>query len=314
MNRAFTFALALATCFPVSANAAPQPSAATDAPVQSKVAAAQRQLRAAVLSNDAEARVKLYRADARSMPEYQPALHGVSQIAAYHRALGTRLKMTRFDPVTTEEYDFGHAVLEFGTFTAAWSTATGGTEERRGKYVNLWGVEPDGSLRLKSDIWGYFENLTDPKLFFVAMPEEIPATGPPSAVDLKLAGMIKRLNDEDARAVRTRDLEAKLAFFTSDAVLMPFADAPKHGMSEIRPYLTAYTAAGDGITFDDVRVWNAGFEDFGDYVVEYSKFHVSWRWPDSSGETKGGGLILWKRQPDGTLKRYRQIGTHDFVQ
>ena len=314
MNRAFTFALALATCVPVAANAAPQPSFATEALVKSKVASAQRELRAAILSNNPEARVKLYRADARSMPEYQPALHGLSQIAAYHRALSTRLKMTRFDPVTIEEFDFGHAVLEFGTFTAAWSTATGSPEERRGKYVNLWGVEADGSLRLKSDIWGYFENLTDPKLFFVAMDEETPATGPSSTAAPQLAGMIKRLNDEDARAVRTRDLEAKLAFFTTDAVLMPFADTPKHGMGEIRPYLTAYTAAGEGITLDDVRVWNTGFEDFGDYVVEYSKFHVSWRWPDSSGQTKGGGLILWKRQPDGSLKRYRQIGTHDFVQ
>lgn len=95
---------------------------------------------------------------------------------------------------------------------------------------------------------------------------------------------------------------------------MLFADTPKRGMGEIRPYRTAYTAAGEGIMLDDVCAWNAGFEDFGGYVVEYAKFHVSWRWPGSSGETKGGGLILWKRQPDGSLKRYRQIGTHDLVQ
>ena len=98
-----------------------------------------------------------------------------------------------------------------------------------------------------------------------------------------------------------------------DAVIMPFADTPKSGMAEIRPYLTQYTANGAGITFDDVRVWNIGFEVFGDYVVEYPKFHVDWRFPGQKGVTKGGGLHLWKRQPDGGLKRFRQIGTHDHV-
>jgi ketosteroid isomerase-like protein len=315
MSRILVLAIAFATGLPICATsvAAPEPAPVVQASMSSKVAAAQQELRTAVLSNDAEARVKLYRADARSMPEYQPALYGTGQIAAYHRALGSRLKMTRFDPVTSEVFDFGQAALEIGTFTAAWSTVAGGAEERRGKYANVWSVEPDGSLRLKADVWGYFENLPDPKLFFVAMAEKEPAANAASAADPRLAEMLRTMDEEDARAVRTRDLEARLAFLTEDAVIMPFADITRRGMSEIRPYLTAYTAAGNGITFDSVRVWNTGFEDFGDYVIEYSKFHVAWRWPGNAGVTKGGGLHLLRRMPDGSLKRHRQIGTHDHV-
>jgi ketosteroid isomerase-like protein len=311
---AITFITALLICATSVAGSEPVPEIAAPASMRVKIAAVQQELRAAILSNDAKARVKLYRADARSMPEYQPALYGTGQIAAYHRTLVDRLKMTRFDPVTSEVFDFGHAALEIGTFTAGWSTVAGGAEERGGKYANVWSVEPDGSLRLKADVWGYFEDLPDPKLFFVAMAEEEPAAGAASAADPRLAEILKTLDYEDARAVRTRDLEARLAFLTEDAVIMPFADTPRHGMGEIRPYLTAYTAAGNGVTFDSVRVWNTGFEDFGDYVIEYSKFHVAWRWPGNAGVTKGGGLHLLRRMPDGSLKRHRQIGTHDHVQ
>ncbi|MDP9423355.1 MAG: DUF4440 domain-containing protein [Pseudomonadota bacterium] len=269
-------------------------------------------LRAAILSNDVDARVKLYRPDARSMPEYQPVLYRTAHIAAYHRAMRDRLTMTRFDPVTSELFDFGNAVLEFGTFTAGWTVGPN-VEERRGKYANLWALEPDGSLRLKADVWGYFENFPDTKLFFVPMAEAAPPVLPAPA-DAKLAETLGRLDQIDATAVRTRDLETKLALLSDDAIIMPFADTPKRGMAEIRPYLTAYTAAGAGIIFDDVRVWNAGFEQFGDYVVTFSKFHVDWRFPGNKGITKGGGLHLLQRQADGSLKRIRQIGTHDHVE
>jgi len=290
-----------------------QATEALSAAIQAKVAFAQQKLRTAILSNDVEARVELYRPDARSLPEYQPALYGAGQIGAYHQAMQARFRMTRFDPVTSELFDFGNAVLEFGTFTAAWTTAEGNAEERRGKYANLWVAEPGGSLRLKADVWGYFENLPNAKRFFVAMKEASPAALPAPA-DPDLAREIRLQNQADATAVRTRDLEAKLALIANDAIIMPFAETPKRGMAEIRPYLTAYTEAGKGIRFDDVRVWNAGFEQFGDYVVEFSKFRVDWRFPDNRGVTKGGGLHLWKRQPDGSLKRIRQIGTHDYVE
>jgi ketosteroid isomerase-like protein len=313
MRHASMLILLAATAAPLTQATAAVPSQVVEASAstKAKVAAAQQKLRAAILSNDVDARVKLYRPDARSMPEYQPVLYKTAQIVAYHKAIRDRLTMTRFDPVTSELFDFGNAVLEYGTFTAGW-TAGSKSDERRGKYANLWAVERDGTLRLKADVWGYFENLPDAKLFFVPMAEAAPPLLP--ELSSALAETITRLDQADAKAVRTRDLEAKLALLAEDAVIMPFADTTKRGMAEIRPYLAAYTAAGEGIAFDDVRVWNAGFEQFGDYVVTFPKFHVDWRFPGNKGITKGGGLHLWRRQPDGSLKRIRQIGTHDHVE
>ena len=111
-------AAAIATPLVASSTAIAQPTAAVSATTAAKVSTAQQELRAAILSNDVDARVRLYRPDARSLPEYQPALYTTSQIATYHRGMRDRLTMTRFDPVTSELFDFGDAVLEFGTFTA----------------------------------------------------------------------------------------------------------------------------------------------------------------------------------------------------
>jgi ketosteroid isomerase-like protein len=303
----------VALALPLPAFAVPVVSQASVS-IENKVAAAQQKLRSAILANDVDARLALYRPDARSMPEYQPALYGTGQIAAYHRAMRDRLKVTRYDPTTSEIFDFGNTAVEFGTFTAAWTKADGSGEERQGKYANVWAVENDGSLRLKADVWGYFENLPDAALHYVALPEASPPKSDLSPSAKRLAAILKQSNERDAAGVRERNTEARIAFYTDDAVIMPFADKIRRGMAEIRPYLTGYISRGSGISFDNVRVWNMGFEDFGDYVLEYSKFHVDWRLPDSKGVTKGGGLRLLKRQPDGSFKYHRQIGTHDYVQ
>jgi ketosteroid isomerase-like protein len=311
---AFTLATLLASAAPDISTTNAAGTQVGQAALSERVADAREKLVAAILSNDPAARAALYREGAISMPPYQPNLFGRTQVLAYHRALQPRLKLTEYSAAPSEIFNLGDTALEIGSFTAVWMTSNGAAEERRGQYANVWSIEPDGGLKLKADVWSFSENLPDPAVFHVALPETATAQMRPGAGDQQLAQLLDRLNRENATAVRNRDLEAKLAVFTEDAVIMPFADVPKKGMGEIRPYLTQYTANGEGISFDDVRVWNIGFEDHGDYVIEYSKFHVDWRWPDNSGVTKGGGLRLWKRLADGSLKRHREIGTHDHVE
>lgn len=122
---------------------------------------------------------------------------------------------------------------------------------------------------------------------------------------------LARLNALDAEAVKAHDAPAKFARYAQDGVYMPFADTPKVGIDEIRAHLTAYTDQGRGVMFDSVRVWNEGFEVLHGYVVEYPKFEVRWRNGADSGVVSGGGLRLWRRDADCSLKLLRQIATHD---
>jgi ketosteroid isomerase-like protein len=122
---------------------------------------------------------------------------------------------------------------------------------------------------------------------------------------------LARQNRLDAEAVRNHDTAAKVAKYAADAIYMPFADTPKIGIDEIRTHLTAYTDQGRGVTFESVRVWNEGFEALDGYVIEYPKFEVRWRNGADFGVVSGGGLRLWRREADGSLKLLRQIATHD---
>jgi ketosteroid isomerase-like protein len=281
--------------------------------LRDRVTAAHGRLRDAIVANDPEARARLYRADAISMPDYQPALYGPAQIAAYHRAMGERRRITSYVPVTTEVIDLGDGTLfETGIFTIGWTrTAGGASAEEHGKFANVWRVAPDGSLTLKADVAGYLRPLPDPAAFFVALSELPPPAQIPA--DPRLADILKARNDRNARAVQTHDAAAKIADYADDAIIMPFADTTRTGIGEIRPYLTRYTDNGRGATFDTVRVWNVGYEDHGSYVLEYPKFRVAWHSGDAAGLVKGGGLRLWRRRADGSLELFRQIGTHDFV-
>ncbi|MEP7006182.1 MAG: alpha/beta hydrolase-fold protein [Sphingomonas bacterium] len=279
--------------------------------LRDRVTAAHGRLRDAMIANDPEAQTRLYRADAISMPDYQPALYGTQQIVTYRRAMRERRRVTGYVPVASEVIDLGDTAVEIGTFTITWALTGGKTEEERGKYVHVWAIEPNGNLRLKADVSGYFRQLPDPAAFYVAMPEGQPPARDPSSADLRLAETLKARNDRNAQAVQTYDAAAKIADYADDAVIMPFADTNKTGIAEIRPYLTAYTDNGRGATFDSVRVWNVAFEDHGRYVLEYPKFRVAWHTTDGAGVVKGGGLRLWRRRADGSLDLLRQIGTHD---
>lgn len=276
--------------------------------VAQRVAEASRAQAAAISANDIDARLRLYRPDARSMPDYQPALHGTGEIEAYQRALLARRRVTRYEQVPGDTIDLGDAAVETGSFTIAWRLADGSTQEERGKYANVWAVEPGGGVKLKADIWGYFRPLPDPSAFFVAMPESAPAPGP---VDPKLAEELNAKSAAMATAVRAHDPAPQIAMYTDDAIFMPFAMEPKAGIAAIREHLTTYVNAGRGAAFDSVEVWNTGFERHGGWVIEYPKFRVRWRAGDQSGVAKGGGVRLWRREPDGSLKLHRQIGTHD---
>ncbi|ESQ91517.1 hypothetical protein ABAC460_05910 [Asticcacaulis sp. AC460] len=262
------------------------------------------ELARAMTANDTSRILELYRDDARSLPDGQPRLIGKDQIRTWQKEVTKRRRVTAYKPVVREVFDFGDTVMEFGGFSIAWET-----DAAEGKYLHVWGREPDGSLRLKSDVRNWTAPLKKPEDFFVAMPE----AQAPAMADSVLSRELAALNAGNAEGVREHDLEKRLSFYTDDAVIMPHSMAAKTGMAEIRPFLTEYVNNGRGATFDKVEVWNEGFEDLGNgYVLEYFRFHVDWRAGTAGGTVTGGGIRLWRREADGGLKMLREIGTHDY--
>jgi len=262
-------------------------------------------------SGDIDRRMAVYAPDSVSNPDYQPRLYGPTSIARYYRALASRQRVSACTRRTTEIIPLNdESVLEFGRFDVTYAPAAGGaSRNHQGRYANLWRRQPDGALKLKAEVWGYLQRIDDPASYSLAEPETAGRAAPPG--DPKVEAELAELNRVDAEAVKTHDAAAKIARYADDAIYMPYADTPKVGIGEIGAHLVRYTEQGRGVTFESVRVWNEGFEVLGGYVVEYPKFEVRWRNGADSGIVSGGGLRLWRRQADGSLKMFRQIATHD---
>lgn len=268
-------------------------------------------LSAAWLSGDVERRMVHYAADSISNPDYQPRLYGPGSIARYHRVLASRQRVSAYARRTIEILPLdAESALELGRFDLTYALlADGAWHTLQGRYANLWRRQPDGALKLKAEVWGYFVRIDNPASHSLGERETAGRAAPPG--DPAIEAELDRLNALDAEAVKTHDAAAKIARYADDAVFMPYADTPKVGIDDIRTHLVRYTEQGRGVVFESVKVWNEGFEVLDGYVVEYPKFEVRWRNGADSGIVSGGGLRLWRRQADGALKMFRQIATHD---
>lgn len=270
--------------------------------VAARIGQARSRLSDTIRTNDAAGRAAFYLSNARSLPEYQPALYDPASIAAYHGALAVRKPVTRYSATTAEVIDLGGAAVETGAFDIAWQDG----QRETGKYLILWSLTSAAPM-IMADAWGYIRPLPDPQAFHVALPAGRPAA---TSTDAGLKRQLDDLNRRNAEAVRAKDAETQIGFYSEDAIFMPFADTPKSGIAAIAAHLRRYVQNGSGATFDTVEVWNEGFEVFAAHVVEYARFRVRWRTADASGVVTGAGIRLWKRMPDGQLKMHRQIGTH----
>jgi ketosteroid isomerase-like protein len=243
------------------------------------------------------------------MADYQPRLYGPAEALRFYEMLARSQDVARFVQQPVDLIAIGDDVVERGTFEIAFEPRGGGAEQSHpGRYVHLWRRQADGTYKLKAEAWGYAGPVADPASHTLG---GLPAAGVASAgSDPAVAAELDALNAAEAQAVRDHDT-ARTEIYTPDAVLIPFADTPKVGIAAIREHLTRYIDEGAGATFDSVRVWNEGYEVHGPYVIEYPKFEVVWRAGADSGTVSGAGLHLWRREPDCSLKRLLNIGTHD---
>lgn len=300
--------LSLAGATPVEA--APQacmmpPAAIVPQSLTAEIARQNQSLAAARLSGNIDALMAHFAPDSVFMPEHQPRLFGRDRGAAYYRAFAARLPTTGYALTPADILPLADGALEWGTLKVRY----GESPALDGKYLHLWRREKDGTLKLKAEVWGYLAPLADPASHWFA---EVSGGGAPTGKqDAGIAAELAVLHAADARSVQSHDF-TRIDQYAQDAVYLPFADRPQVGLPAIRAHLTPYIERGRGATFDSVRVGNDGFEALDGYVVEYSKFEVRWRAGEAAGTTSGGGLRLWRREADCSLKLIRQVGTHDY--
>ena len=119
---------------------------------QTEVNAAIERFEKAAGAKDAAAIASLYTEDATLLPPGQPAIKGRQGIQAFWQGF---LDAGAADPKikSIEVGGAGDLVYEIGEFSATMPLPTGGTAPGTGKYVVVFERQPDGTLRMKADIF-----------------------------------------------------------------------------------------------------------------------------------------------------------------
>ena len=114
------------------------------------------------------------------------------------------------------------------------------------------------------------------------------------------------------KGVRNRDGNLRSEFFAPDGRFYPYADTAIVGLARIKSHLLEYNSRGN-VSIDSIMCYTFDFSYFENYVLEYDMFKVKWSVPNFSGRTEGKGIRIWKRLPDGSLRLFREIGTHNHL-
>ncbi len=109
----------------------------------------------AMVSGEMDNLWKFYAEDIISMPSYEPMLRGIEACKeSYKKMQESGMKMTKFVLTVTDAMQSGNFAVEIGTYTL---TMEGGGMsmpwDDHGKYMNLWEVQSDGSMKLKAETW-----------------------------------------------------------------------------------------------------------------------------------------------------------------
>jgi ketosteroid isomerase-like protein len=96
-----------------------------------------------------------YTDDVISMPSYEPMIKGIDALKeSTKKMMESGIKFTAFKSTVTEVMKYDNLVVDIGTYKLTMSIP--GMPELwsdHGKYMTLWEVQEDGSMKVKVETW-----------------------------------------------------------------------------------------------------------------------------------------------------------------
>ncbi len=247
----------------------------------------------------------------RLMPAFQKTIIGESAVLSYYKAFSNRFNIKEYQRTETETDDLGRMVLEVGLFTMKMElNASGKPCELTGTYFDLWGKKANGSLSLITQAWNYDHAIdftrqlkfSEVAYADVALSSHVPIN---NSISLELAA----LNLLIEATVSQHDAFIWSQFYTGDAIVCQSGLQLFRGKKEIDGFLAAHCR--ELPVFEKLNVRNDRIDDLGAYVIEYASHIAIVRNGDWSGSGIGKDLRVWRREKDGSLKIFRQLGSYD---
>jgi ketosteroid isomerase-like protein len=246
----------------------------------------------------------------RLMPEFQKTVVNKNNALLYFKSFLSRFDVTEYKHTELDILDLGSRVIETGTFSMKVKLKSKSTiHEVQGKYLDIW-EKSNGSLTLMTMGWNHNQRSEiDDQYRFDEVPAIQVAFQPRVVINSNISFELAALNKLHETAIIEHDDKVWSQFFTDDIVLLSNLHQMSIGKKAVNEYLTAH--AKELPVFEKLDIRNDYIDHVGDYVIEYASHVANWKSGDASGVNTGKNIRLWRREPDHSLKIFRNIGMYD---
>jgi len=264
-----------------------------------------------MLNNKQELITVYYADEIRLMPVNQKTIKSKGNALLYHKAFSARFDIKEYQREAIETLDLGPRVVETGIFTMKLNLRSTGKEYMiNGKYQDIWKKSGTNKLSLITEAWNHnYRTEIDEHFRFVEVPAvqtafqaHVPVT---SNISFELAALNKLLEV----CIIQGDHKVWSQFYTDDVILISNFNAIQQGRKAVEKYLEE--EVNKQPVFEKLDIRNDEIDHLGPYVIEYASHVANWRFGESSGVNTGKNIRIWRREQDGSLKMFRQIGSYD---
>lgn len=113
----------------------------------------------AMIDNDTETMLSMYAVDVISMPSYQPTVKGIDKVRELSEMQAkSGWKTTQFELNLTDVIVAGDLAIEIGNYDMKMSGPGVPEWADNGKYITIWELQKDGSLKIKVETWNTDHN------------------------------------------------------------------------------------------------------------------------------------------------------------
>lgn len=128
--------------------------------IKAKIKVLQNNAIQTMLAGDFTSGLEHYTDDAYSLPSYEPMMHGKeAMLAASETASEGGMKFISFEMNTVDVFMSGNLVVEIGTYATTMQMPGMPMDlEDVGKYLNVFEIQEDGSLKVKAETWNTDNN------------------------------------------------------------------------------------------------------------------------------------------------------------
>jgi len=252
-----------------------------------------------------------YADEIRLMPAFQKTIVRKDNALVYHKAFAARFYIKEYERKAIETLDLGARVVETGTFTMKLKLkSTGKDYEVIGKYQDIWKKLETNKLSLITQAWNHNDRTEiDEHFRFVEVSAVQTAFQAHVPINSNISFELAALNKLLEVCIIQGDNKVWSQFYTDDVMLIANFNTIQQGRKAVEKYLEK--EVNEMPVFEKLDIRNDEIDYLGAYVIEYASHVANWRFGESSGVNTGKNIRIWRREPDGSLKMFRQIGSYD---